>query len=342
VCGSIFKILRRYYPQKAIEHREGEPETWKDPESVSDLRSVWLRRLGLKNEKKTALVLGPLILGSLLVAGSSKRNRIPGRQDSEPQLNYNPQIPLLTSSSTATDSRETYETPATRRWKGLPETILLVVAFGLLLLSLWQSRTASRSIQKAAAAMQSTTETMTRQLELSERPWVSINASVVTPLTYNSEGVAQVTLQLAIRNVGSTPAKGLSLEPKMFIASLGDQDPVMVRSSVCDENRRLGIATDGTLFPTMELTRFVTFHADAKELVKESKRTGSFSPALVACASYRSTFDDRSRYTTGVIYYLRRIDPARPGMYLGMTNGMQVPRDLLVLKYDPIGETVAN
>jgi hypothetical protein len=296
----------------------------------------------LNNEKKTALVLGPLILGSLLVAGSSKRNRIPGRQDADPQLHYNPQVPLLTSSSSATDPQATYEPPVTRWWKGLPETVLLVVAFGLLLLSVWQSRTASRSIQKAAVAMQSTTETMTRQLELSQRPWVSINAVVVTPLTYNSQGVAQVTLQLAIRNVGNTPAKALSVEPKMFIASLGEQDPVMVRSSVCEENRKLGIATDGTLFPTMELTRFVTFHADANEITKESKRTGSFSPALVACASYKSTFDDRSRYTTGVIYYLRRIDPAHPGTYLGMANGIAVPRDLLVLNYDPIGETAAN
>jgi hypothetical protein len=92
----------------------------------------------------------------------------------------------------------------------------------------------------------------------------------------------------------------------------------------------------------MELTRAVTFHVDAKEIIKESNRTGTFTPALVVCASYRSTFDDRSRYTTAVIYYLRRIDPAHPGAYIRMTNGIDIPRDLLALRYDPIGETIAD
>jgi hypothetical protein len=63
---------------------------------------------------------------------------------------------------------------------------------------------------------------------------------------------------------------------------------------------------------------------------------------VIVCASYRSTFDDRARYTTGVIYYLRRIDPSHPGLYLRMKDRVEVPRQLLVLKYDPIGAIAAN
>jgi hypothetical protein len=63
---------------------------------------------------------------------------------------------------------------------------------------------------------------------------------------------------------------------------------------------------------------------------------------VIVCASYRSTFDDSARYTTGVIYYLRRIDPGHPGAYLRMKDRIEVPRDLLVLKYDPIGAIAAN
>jgi hypothetical protein len=86
----------------------------------------------------------------------------------------------------------------------------------------------------------------------------------------------------------------------------------------------------------------MTFLGDAKDILKESNRTGSFSPVVIVCASYRSTFDDSARYTTGVIYYLRRIDPSHPGLYLRMKDGLAVPRELLVLKYDPIGAIAAN
>jgi hypothetical protein len=297
--------------------------------------------VGLKNDRKTVLALWLLVLGSLLVVVTKGGNRIPSRQDSDEGPNDDsPQIPMVTS--TPTLSREPYEPAATPWWRGLPEAACLVVAFGLLIVTVWQSRAASHSVQKMVDATQETTEKLARQLELSQRPWVSVNAVIVGPLTFNADGAAEVTLQFAIRNVGNTPAKSLSVEPKMFIASFGEQDPVMERSRVCEENRIRGVGTDGTLFPTIELTRSVTFHVDAKEIIKESNRTGSFTPALVVCASYRSTFDDRSRYTTGVIYYLRRIDPAHPGVYIRMTNGIEIPRDLLALRYDPIGETIAD
>jgi hypothetical protein len=287
------------------------------------------------------LALWLLVLGSLLVVVTKGGNRIPSRQDSDEGPNDDsPQIPMVTS--TPTLSREPYEPAATPWWRGLPEAACLVVAFGLLIVTVWQSRAASHSVQKMVDATQETTEKLARQLELSQRPWVSVNAVIVGPLTFNADGAAEVTLQFAIRNVGNTPAKSLSVEPKMFIASLGDQDPVMERSRVCEDNRTRGVGTDGTLFPTIELTRSVTFHVDAKEIIKESNRTGSFTPALVVCASYRSTFDDRSRYTTAVIYYLRRVDPAHPGVYIRMTNGIEIPRDLLALRYDPIGETIAD
>jgi hypothetical protein len=284
----------------------------------------------LKSDNKTELLWWPLLLGSLLVALTNGGNRIPTRQDSGERPNVDtPKILIVPSTPTPW-------------WKGLPEAACLLLAFGLLIVTVWQSRVASHSVQKMLDATQGTTENLGHQLELSQRPWVSINAIILTPLTFNDDGAAQVTLQFAIRNVGNTPAKSLSVEPKMFIASFGEQDPVMERSRVCEENRLRGVGTDGTLFPTMELTRAVTFHVDAKEIIKESNRTGTFTPALVVCASYRSTFDDRSRYTTAVIYYLRRIDPAHPGAYIRMTNGIDIPRDLLALRYDPIGETIAD
>jgi hypothetical protein len=299
----------------------------------------------MNGESKATRFVWPLILGSLLVAVTSGKNRMrtsDRRQDAHKgqESTFQP-FPHVSPRSATTDPPTDFREGSTSWWKGLLVGSCAVLALGLLMIA-WQSRAASYAIQKAADATQNSTQAIARQLELSQRPWVSINATVVSPLTYDSEGAAEVTLKLAIRNVGSTPAKGLSVEPKMFIAALGEQDPLMVRSRVCEENRTRGLGKDGTLFPTAELTKSLTFRTDAKEILKESNRTGSFSPAFVICASYRSTFDDRSRYTTGIIYYLRRIDPARPGLYVRMTNGIEIPRDLLTLNYDPVGETVAN
>jgi hypothetical protein len=188
----------------------------------------------------------------------------------------------------------------------------------------------------------SAAEATALQLELSQRPWISIDTFIESPLTFTPEGSAQVSVNFVIRNVGNTPAKGLSVQPKISIASPVEQDPVVQRSKVCEENRTKGAGADGTLFPRVEFTKSVTFLGDAKDIVRESNRTGSFSPVVIVCASYRSTFDDSARYTTGVIYYLRRIDPSHPGVYLRMKDGEEVPRQLLVLNYDPIGAIAAN
>jgi hypothetical protein len=232
--------------------------------------------------------------------------------------------------------------PAAPWWKGVLQTGAFAIAVVLLIVNLSQSRATSRATQQVSSAAQSTAEATARQFELSQRPWISIDTSIESPLTFTPEGAAQVSVNFVIRNVGSTPAKGLSVQPKILIASRGEQDPVMQRSKVCEENRTREAETDGTLFPKVELTKSVTFVADAWDIVKELNRTGSFSPVVIVCASYRSTFDDRARYTTGVIYYLRRIDPSHPGLYLRMKDRVEVPRQLLVLKYDPIGAIAAN
>jgi hypothetical protein len=305
-------------------------------------------RVCLENHKKVSAPFWPIIAAfALLVVVTSEANRTvkPGRQKSADEEQPIPQpIPLVISNSTAMDTPAIGESHHAARpgWKGLLQTGAVAIVLGLLIVNLSQSRATSRASQQASTAAKSTAEATARQLELSQRPWISIDTSVESPLTFTSEGAAQVSVKFVIRNVGGTPAKGLSVQPKIVIASQGEQDPVMQRSKICEENRMREAGADGTLFPKVELTKSVTFLADPWDIVKESNRTGSFSPVVIVCASYRSTFDDSARYTTGVIYYLRRIDPSHPGTYLRMKDRVGVPRELLALKYDPIGAIAAN
>ena len=302
----------------------------------------------MKNNKRASTPIWPLVVAfTLLVVVTSEAHRAAklGRRKSveEEQEPIPPPTPLMILNTTVMDSQATGEShPASDWWKGLLQTGAVAIAVGLLIVNLSQSRATSRATQQASSAAKSTAEAAARQLELSQRPWISIDTSIESPLTFTAEGAAQVSVNFVIRNVGSTPAKGLSVQPKILIASQGEQDPVMQRSKVCEENRTREAETDGTLFPKVELTKSVTFLGDPWDIVKESTRTGSFSPVVIVCASYRSTFDDSARYTTGVIYYLRRIDPSHPGLYLRMKDRVEVPRELLVLKYDPIGAIAAN
>lgn len=303
----------------------------------------------MKNDRRAPIVIWPLVVAfSLLIVVTSEASRTgkPSRRKSaDEEQEPTPQpTSLVLSNATVMDPEATvdYRRPAVSRWKGLLQSGAVAVAVGLVIVSLSQSRATSRATQQASSAAESTAETTARQLELSQRPWISIDTSIESPLTFTSQGAAQVSVKFVIRNVGSTPAKGLSVQPKLSIASRGEQDPVIERSKVCEENRMREAGSDGTLFPKGELTKSVTFLADAWDIVKESNRTGSFSPVIIVCASYRSTFDDSARYTTGVIYYLRRMDPSHPGVYLRMKDRVEVPRELLTLEYDPIGAIAAN
>lgn len=306
-------------------------------------------RVCLKNDRRAPIVIWPLVVAfSLFVVVTSEASRTAKprrrkRADEEPKPTPQP-TSLVISNAPVIDAQATvdYRRTAAPWWKWLLQSGAAAIAVGLVIVSLSQSRATSRATQQASNAAKSTAEATARQLELTQRPWISIDTTIESPLTFTSDGAAQVSVKFVIRNVGSTPAKGLSVEPKLSIAAQGEQDPVIERSKVCEENRMREAGSDGTLFPKGELTKSVTFLADAWDIVKESNRTGSFSPVVIVCASYRSTFDDSARYTTGVIYYLRRIDPSHPGTYLRMKDRVEVPRELLMLEYDPIGAIAAN
>jgi hypothetical protein len=302
------------------------------------------------NDDKALKVVLPLVVASSLVLVLASRDRRAARpnprqsapDEAEPTVQpVAVTIPHLSVPQSQSEGREyQYLTSPWRR--GWLEACGVVMALGLLSVNLLQSRATSQSTQQAANAAKRTAEATARQLELAQRPWISIDTSVVSPLTFDQDGDAQVMVNFVIRNLGDSPAKDLSVEPEMYVASGGEKDPQMERSKVCEENRMRGSGMDGMLFPKSEITKSMIFHADAKDIVQESNRTGGFLPAVIVCASYGSTFDNSSRYTTGIIYLLHKIEPDHPGSYSRMKSGVEVPKELLALTYDPLEAIAAN
>ena len=151
-----------------------------------------------------------------------------------------PRTPRMISNSTVMDDQSTEEhrSCSCPLVEGSLQICAAAIAVGLLIFNLSASHATSRATQQVSSAAKSTAEATARQLELSQRPWISIDTSIGSPLTFTSEGAAQVSVKFVIRNVGGTPAKGLSVDPELSIASQGEQDPVMERSKVCERIER--------------------------------------------------------------------------------------------------------
>jgi hypothetical protein len=69
----------------------------------------------------------------------------------------------------------------------------------------------------AAEAAKSAADTSAKQLEMAERPWLSIvNARVVSPLAWGQNGL-QATVQFDVKNTGPTPAPMLMPVAELFV-----------------------------------------------------------------------------------------------------------------------------
>jgi hypothetical protein len=91
---------------------------------------------------------------------------------------------------------------------------------------------------KQVVAVNGQMSIMQQQLEASDRPWISVDASASSPLTYDSSGI-RVTFAFVPKNIGRSPAQNIWIEPALTIGSMGD-DYRSAQKHICDK-----IATRG-------------------------------------------------------------------------------------------------
>src|SRR5207244_9521497 len=118
---------------------------------------------------------------------------------------------------------------ATERW--LTSYTGLIALFTLALfiatstqvgLFVWQLRLIRKGAEDAtiaARAARDSADSAKDSVALAQRdqrPWVSVDMSIASPLTYDHNGDARITLRFILKNVGRSPATDVSVDTMIY------------------------------------------------------------------------------------------------------------------------------
>jgi hypothetical protein len=165
--------------------------------------------------------------------------------------------------------------------------------------------------QAVAAATQAQTalidaQTAQQQLELSERPWLKVDANIHAPLDFTKNQVC-VVITWNISNVGHSPAQ--RVEVKMGIGEELRQNPIQVQKEVCDTIYPFG---QTTVFPDDPVPTPIEMYPclEGKELV-ETKKLKHTLLFVSGCVAY--LFGNRV-YKTPFMYSIGRAKRGTKGV----------------------------
>lgn len=253
-----------------------------------------------------------------------------------------PNVPPLPSEYRGPDRRKD-DTP---RWKKRLEIgafigglVLLAVNIGLFIVNIYQMQVTRDSVVIAL-----------NEMEISERPWVSLeNFSMDSPLTFDSTG-AHVTISYDIKNTGHSPAIRGFWQQELFLQFEEVPSPVRKRADACKDaaSRSTKIADpriSETWFPGDSIRREVEEAISTGDIAKavqvqklapKSQEIVADSnylyPELVVCLAYRAAFTN-TQYHTGYILMLGRINPKTP--YIPPLKSGEIPASELKLMISP-------
>jgi len=149
-----------------------------------------------------------------------------------------------------------------------------------------------------------------KELELSERPWVFFDASITSPLTFDSSG-ARVGVRIVSRNTGHSPAAGISWQVKI-IPFIPAPNAVGERERICKETEMQQAVNERTsymLFPGGDIQQDWVLKMDRGDIERTTKvNVGFITPTVIACVVYHPTFK-KAVYRTARIYNVFTIDP---------------------------------
>jgi hypothetical protein len=160
-----------------------------------------------------------------------------------------------------------------------------------------------------------------RQLEMSERPWVSSETNIAGPVIFDSEGI-HGRFDVHLSATGHSPAVGVRVNAKIAIAEFGQAKRTLdARVRLCEETAKETFMRDyeDTMFPSDQWVKNVdaiVMDEDQEPLRKEHVLSGF---RLIVCVAYRPSFRDDIAYYTGNIYRINRNDIPPIGLQRGTT-----------------------
>ena len=211
----------------------------------------------------------------------------------------------------------------------LEKATFLFVAI-VAVLSWVQTKEAIRSASATVVAANATAlqaNTSADQLEIAERPWVSLEPTIASPLWINENG-ANLDLSIRLRNSGLSPAIGTFAYPKFFPFVGTSQETESQKTKTCELATTSSENSDDDLYPGSETTQIRRFHWPKEEL-KANTREGFTIMQIVICVAYRNAFNKRA-YSSAYSYDFYRLGPKMNGHFAFIADS-DVPKEQLAM-----------
>jgi hypothetical protein len=179
---------------------------------------------------------------------------------------------------------------------------------------------------RSAKAAEETAKTSAEQLDVADRPWVSIDMNVIGPLTFDANGANLKTL-MTLRNSGHSPAAGLWILGELL--SMAATDLTVERDRLCEEAKAQATTNPRmatTLFPTSDYNREWIFTSGKESLENAIKENhGIIIPALIVCVAYRPAFTMSVHKTARIYWVMDANDPRNPQNALAVITDGSTP-----------------
>ncbi len=184
-------------------------------------------------------------------------------------------------------------------------------AFGLFVLIVYTIFTGLMycANKKAADAAKSAADTAARQLEMAERPWVSIDTGKLISFGFQDDIGAYAAFDLGVSAMGHTPAQRVRALGRL-VTRADFTNPALQTRAFCDEVEKTALR-DSTIFPGQ---KNITVRASAiwgKDFAKNSKAK-SVNFVVLGCLAYTDSFE--KSHHTGFTFDLYRKDPTHPDL----------------------------
>jgi hypothetical protein len=188
-------------------------------------------------------------------------------------------------------------------------------------------------LHTSAEAAKRAADTAGRELELSERPWVSADLTLVGPLVFDKDG-AHVTARLSLKNSGHSPAVRGFYNIDFFAPFLMHPDPRKRRDDLCKNTTgesalpsnawlsktwfpgdqppvdiKIGMSERDIHAAMVEIPDALFPNARERYGINPPRPPYIF-PVVITCIAYRPSFADVQYHTSLVLDLLRR-DPKK-------------------------------
>jgi hypothetical protein len=253
------------------------------------------------------------------------------------------------------------------RWLAVFTALLVLATVALFVSGERNVEVAGRSADAAkegAAAAKKSADVARETLIAANRPWIKADIKVASSLTFG-EKQARVTFAYILKNVGNAVATHVQVNPKLVPFQFGkvtgerpnlkieipQMQPTEELKKLCvgsAESMNNPAAADfeggHVIFPNDVLSDAVNIHMlnDDIEKARAQSAYRSLIPVLLFCITYRTPFDERTKYT-GYAFNLFRRDPTSAGgaREIQPEEGGIPPQDLILMLL-PFNSSVAN